>query len=104
MRHARLKPVSTDTFMHVYNRTVGTRVEFPFGDCEKDMFISRLLKLTELYVIEVVAYQLMGNHFHVLGNHLPSPIPLAPPSRHCYLLPRESAPSDGFQRAGSRAS
>lgn len=74
MRHARLKPVAADTFMHVYNRTVGTRMEFPFGDCEKETFISRLLKLSELYVVEVIAYQLMSNHFHILV-HVPAEAP-----------------------------
>ena len=66
MRYARLKPEQTDTFMHVYNRIAGSAGEFPFGPGEKEEFIRRLLRLTTLYVVEVVAYQCMGNHFHLL--------------------------------------
>jgi len=36
MRHPRLKPEQTDTFMHVYNRVAGTAGEFPFGVVEKE--------------------------------------------------------------------
>ena len=76
MRYARLKPEQTDTFMHVYNRVAGTAGEFPFGPAEKEEFIRRLTRLTTLYVIEVMAFQCMGNHFHVL-LHTPAEPPSA---------------------------
>ena len=66
IRYPRIKPEQTDTFMHVYNRVAGSAGEFPLREAEKEEFIRRLNQLTNLYVIEVVAYQCMGNHFHLL--------------------------------------
>ena len=71
MRHPRLKPGDEDTFMHVYNRTVGSTVEFPFGDVEKEEFIRRLKKLDKYYAIDVLAVQVLGNHFHAI-IHIPA--------------------------------
>jgi len=65
MRHPRIKP-REDTFVHVYNRTVGSAGEFPFGPAEKEAFLSRLKRLCELYVIEPMAFQVMGNHYHLV--------------------------------------
>jgi len=65
MRHPRIKP-REDTFVHVYNRCVGTAGEFPFGPAEKEEFISRLKRLCGLYVIEPIAFQVMGNHYHAV--------------------------------------
>jgi len=53
MRYARLKPEQTDFFVHLYNRVAGSAGEFPFRDAEKEEFIRRVKKLTQLYVIEV---------------------------------------------------
>ncbi len=52
--------------MHVYNRTVGSTGEFPFGPTEKEEFVVRLKRLCQLYVIEPIAVQVMGNHFHAI--------------------------------------
>ncbi len=67
MRQARIKPLGVDTFMHLYNRVAGHVGEFPFGPDEKEYFISLMRKLLRLYTLEVVAYQVMGNHFHLLA-------------------------------------
>ena len=67
MRHARIRPPHTDTFMHLYNRVGGHVGEYPFGPCEKEYFINLMHKLTNLYTVQIVAYQLMGNHFHMIG-------------------------------------
>ncbi|NQT92762.1 MAG: hypothetical protein HQ559_08375 [Lentisphaerae bacterium] len=75
MRYARLKPVGINTFMHVYNRTVGSAGEFLFRNTEKEEFVRRLMKLSQFYVIDVISYQCMGNHFHALLH-----IPADPPS------------------------
>ena len=75
MRYARLKPEGVDTFMHVYNRTVGSSSEFPFGNAEKEEFIRRLKALDRYYAIDVLAVQVMGNHFHGIIH-----IPAEPPS------------------------
>ena len=57
MRHPRLKPEGVDTFMHVYNRTVGSTTELPFGDVEKEALIRRIKALDKYYAIEVLAGQ-----------------------------------------------
>jgi hypothetical protein len=75
MRYPRIKPSETDTFMHVYNRVAGSAGDFLFGPAEKEEFIRRLRRLTELYSIEVISYQCMGNHFHATLY-----IPAEPPS------------------------
>ena len=75
MRYARIKPEGVDTIMHVYNRTVGTSSEFPFGNVEKEEFIRRLKALDKYYVIDVLSVQVMGNHFHGIIH-----IPAEPPS------------------------
>jgi REP element-mobilizing transposase RayT len=74
MRHSRIKP-SEDTFMHVYNRSVGTTSDRPFGRREKEEFRRRLKRLCELYVIEVLSVQVMSNHFHLILH-----VPGQPPS------------------------
>lgn len=74
MRHPRIRPQDTDTFMHVYNRIAGTAGDFPFGDAEKEQFVRRLKRISELYVIEPLAFQIMGNHFHLLV-HIPCAVP-----------------------------
>jgi REP element-mobilizing transposase RayT len=75
MRQARIKPSEVDTFMHLYNRIGGHVGEFPFGPAEKECFVCIMRKLLRLYTVEVVAYQVMGNHFHLLtfipGKGLP---------------------------------
>ena len=63
MRHLRIKPTETDTIMHVYNRIAGSSSEFPFGNAEKEQFLRRLKKLNEFYVIDLLATQIMGNHY-----------------------------------------
>lgn len=75
MRYARIKPDQIDTYMHVYNRTVGSTGEFPFKDAEKEEFVRRIQLVSQLYVIEPISYQVMGNHFHIILH-----IPAEPPS------------------------
>ena len=67
MRQARIKPSEVDTFMHLYNRVAGHVGEFPFGQAEKEIFVGLMRKLLRLYTLEVAAYQVMGNHFHILA-------------------------------------
>ena len=74
MRHLRIKPTDTDTIMHVYNRVAGASGEYPFGNAEKEQFLRRLKKLNAFYVIDVLATQVMGNHYHIL-IHIPSETP-----------------------------
>ena len=67
MRHQRIKPVEGQSgFMHVYNRAVGSTGDYPFNAVEKGELLRRFRDLNEYYVVEVLAVQAMGNHFHAL--------------------------------------
>ena len=66
MRQARIKPEETDCFVHAYNRAAGHLGDYPFQDAHKEFFINFLRKLARLYTVEPLAYQVMGNHFHLL--------------------------------------
>ncbi len=76
MRRARYKPDNADHFYHVYNRTVGMPGDIPFRANEKGHFLRLLKKLTDYYVIEVVSFVVMGNHYH-LKVHVPHELPSA---------------------------
>jgi len=66
MRTARIKIDHCDTWYHCYNRTAGTVRDRPFGDVEKEQFLRILRKVSLLYGVHVVAYQVMSNHYHLL--------------------------------------
>ena len=75
MRQPRLKPTDTDTFMHVYNRIAGSSHDLLFVDADKEYFIQRLISLTSFYVIDVLGFAVLGNHFHAILH-----IPATPPT------------------------
>ncbi|NLF22880.1 MAG: hypothetical protein GX590_06920, partial [Lentisphaerae bacterium] len=66
MRHTRIKPDYRDTWHHCYNRAVGTRDDRPFGDAEKEVFVRILMRLAAFYMVRVVSYSFMSNHFHII--------------------------------------
>lgn len=66
MRPPRFKPDHVDTWHHCFNRASGFRGEQPLDDEAKTVFIRILMKLARLYVVEIVAYCFMDNHFHLL--------------------------------------
>ena len=66
MRQARIKVDEHNTWYHCYNRVAGTRQDLPFGDREKEQFVRILHRVSILYAVRVVAYQVMSNHFHIL--------------------------------------
>lgn len=65
-RKARLKPDYRDTWHHCYNHAVGTKADRLFGDADKEQFVRILHRVADLYTAEVVAYQVMSNHWHIL--------------------------------------
>ncbi|MCF7837385.1 MAG: hypothetical protein K9N49_02035, partial [Candidatus Marinimicrobia bacterium] len=66
MRKARIKIVSGASWTHCYNRVAGTKRDRPLGDAEKEQFIRILKRVSQLYCIRVVSYQVMSTHFHLL--------------------------------------
>lgn len=74
MRQPRIKLDQQDTWHHCYNRVAGTSHDRPFGDIEKEQFVRILKRVSRLYTVRVVAYQIMSNHFHLL-LHAPAQSP-----------------------------
>jgi REP element-mobilizing transposase RayT len=66
MRNARIKIDHQPTWYHCYNRIAGTSLDLPFLDAEKEKFVRILHRVSLLYSVQVVAYQVMSNHFHLL--------------------------------------
>ena len=65
MRIARVKP-KTGTYYHIINRVAGEPGWYPFGDVERQKFVDLVEKFSHLFTVEVLAYQTMGNHYHIL--------------------------------------
>ncbi|OPZ25377.1 MAG: Transposase IS200 like protein [Lentisphaerae bacterium ADurb.BinA184] len=65
-RCARIKPDDTGTYYHLANRIAGMPGELPFGDVEKEKMISLIKELSRFFTIEVLAFQAMGNHLHIV--------------------------------------
>lgn len=66
MRTARIKVDETDTWYHCYNRTAGTSSDRPFRDPDKEQFVRILKRVSLLYGVRIVAYQVMSHHYHLL--------------------------------------
>ena len=66
MRQPRIKLENQPAWYQCYNRVAGTSHDRPFGDVEKEQFVRILHRVCELYTVEVVAYQVMSNHYHLL--------------------------------------
>ncbi|HMP34486.1 MAG TPA: transposase [Kiritimatiellia bacterium] len=66
MRTSRIKVDDTDTWYHCYNRTAGTSQDRPFRDADKEQFVRILHRVSQLYGIGIIAYQVMSNHYHLL--------------------------------------
>jgi len=66
MRTARIKVDDTNTWYHCYNRTAGTSRDRPFRDTDKEQFVRILKRVSLLYGVRVLSYQIMSNHYHLL--------------------------------------
>ena len=66
MRIARAKRRGAGCYYHLVNRVAGTRDDRPFDDVEKELLVRLLKRLSQLYTVEVIAYCLMSNHFHLI--------------------------------------
>jgi len=46
-------------------------VGFPLGDVEKDFMLDLIRRYAALYLVEILGFCLMGNHFHILVKVIP---------------------------------
>ncbi len=68
-RTQRLKINDETVVYHVMSRTALDG--FPLGDIEKDFMLDLIRKYSELYLVEILGFCLMGNHFHLLVKMFP---------------------------------
>lgn len=54
---------------HVMSRTALDG--FPLGDIEKDFMLDLIGRYSKLYLVEILGFCLMGNHFHILVRMFP---------------------------------
>ncbi len=80
MRQARITIDYQDTWHHCYNRIAGTSLDLPFHDVEKEQFVRILKRVSTLYTVRIVSYQVMSNHFHLL---LQAPVAEPTPEEAC---------------------
>lgn len=57
------------TVYHVMSRTALDG--FPLGDVEKDFMLDLIRRYAALYLVEILGFCLMGNHFHILVRVFP---------------------------------
>ncbi len=70
-RMARLKVKDGPAYYLVTSHTVWERQK-AFTEKEKDRFVALLKKLSKLFFVQVFAYVVMDNHFHLVVKMLPS--------------------------------
>jgi REP element-mobilizing transposase RayT len=44
---------------------------FPLGDVEKDFMLDLIRKYSDLYLVDILGFCIMGNHFHLLVKIIP---------------------------------
>jgi REP element-mobilizing transposase RayT len=66
-RRARIKCSAEDSVYHVYNRVAGSLDWRPLLDpAARRLFVDILVFLLRVYCVDLVAYCLMGTHYHLL--------------------------------------
>jgi REP element-mobilizing transposase RayT len=68
-RTQRLKISDETAVYHVMSRTALDG--FPLGDIEKDFMLALIRRYAKLYLVEILGFCLMGNHFHLLVKIFP---------------------------------
>jgi len=68
-RTQRLKINDETTVYHVMSRTALDG--FPLEDIEKDFMLDLIRQYAALYLVEILGFCIMGNHFHLLAKMFP---------------------------------
>jgi putative transposase len=68
-RLPRLKPRNSDQSYHLYNRLAGEPGCYPLQQSgAREMFLEILLFYARFYFCRLVAYSIMGNHYHLVAQ------------------------------------
>ena len=68
-RIRRLVDNSQPSVYHVMSRTALDG--FPLGDAEKDKLVELIKVYSKLYLVDVIGFCIMGNHFHLMVRVYP---------------------------------
>ena len=68
-RTPRIMITGEPTAYHIMSRTALDG--YPIDDVDKDFFVSLVVKLSKLYLVEVLGFCIMDNHFHILARMQP---------------------------------
>ena len=68
-RTQRMIIADQSTVYHVMSRSALDG--FPLGDVEKDFMLDLIRRYAALYLVEIIGFCLMGNHFHLLVKVIP---------------------------------
>ena len=63
-RERRLKVKGEAAYYHIISRTVGG--EYYLGDIEKEKLVSIIQRFSRLFLVQIIGYCAMSNHFHLL--------------------------------------
>jgi len=77
VRFPRIRPEGSGYFVHVCNRIGGYKGVHPFTREDKQEFLLRALRLNEYFTIDLLAYAVLGSHYHCIYY-----VPADPPSHH----------------------
>lgn len=67
MRRSDLKFTDRGAYYHLFNRVGGPCVQTPFKAADREYGVRLLLNLCDYFLLEVVSYVWMGNHFHLVA-------------------------------------
>jgi REP element-mobilizing transposase RayT len=63
-RLRRIKVTGEDAYYHIISRTVGR--QYYLGEVEKEKLFNLIRLFSKLYLVKVIGYCIMDNHFHLL--------------------------------------
>lgn len=76
MRTPRIRSQQVGMYYHIVNRIAGEPGVVPFGDVARERMVELLNEVSRLFTVEPIAYQIMGNHFHLLVHAPAKALPL----------------------------
>lgn len=65
-----IKPKEEVAFYHIISHTVW-EAKRPFSSSEREFFLRLLRTLSQIYLVDVISYAILDNHFHLLVRVLP---------------------------------